>query len=504
MNTLPSEILAYIFELVQDLVGWPDFSIFADWAHVTWVCRHWRAVAISSTKLWTTIARMREGGTISPWLSASLNRAACTPISVSLSLTVTQPVCHNVLRLVLPHSSSFRTLFLVLSSHSGKDAFSFAWTALAPHVPHMTNLETLGLQMTTPSVQSAAVPVFQRHSFPRLQALSLNGFYFPWTSSMYTALRKLTLMRPKAVLPVATFLQIVRASPDLEELRLIMDDAFTPRDVILQDSRTAELAPVVLPKLQTLLLTGRYAYTKPMWERICTRPSQSCIEVHATFVIQRGETEDPISLLAPIYSTMKAALWYCTHVELVAYARSGIHLYFEDRSTWMYNRISVTGDIPQNPNLEPATWKAVLSPFASSPIRSFRVSYDRLHHISTAMWDESLAWFPRLEDLDFGPNDPYRTGDARVLEMFADVFAVLMGLTASDGRPPAPCLRKLIIFHMILDGPTTDAVVHLLEVRAEKGVPLREVVFKGAVCADGADVAAVKTRLEKLVKVTVM
>ena len=56
--TLPVELLARIFQVVQFSLGVPDNELlpYPAWLPITHVCRYWRTVALSHAQLWTSIA----------------------------------------------------------------------------------------------------------------------------------------------------------------------------------------------------------------------------------------------------------------------------------------------------------------------------------------------------------------------------------------------------------------------------------------------------------------
>src|SRR5579863_1736304 len=84
-SNLPVVILRMIFtyhvelhnRLMESLYS---FGSFPSWISITYVCRHWRAVALNHRSLWVTITSELGLG----WIKASMERSKPLPIDVSL------------------------------------------------------------------------------------------------------------------------------------------------------------------------------------------------------------------------------------------------------------------------------------------------------------------------------------------------------------------------------------------------------------------------------------
>ncbi|KAI0704042.1 hypothetical protein C8Q76DRAFT_753373 [Earliella scabrosa] len=94
VNQIPSELLVYIFQMVQDAVysgcwGMVPFTI--EWIPLTWVCRHWRNVSLTAPILWSTIhvTSYFPSTTSTIRLTTFLDRAAGASLNISFVLMAT-------------------------------------------------------------------------------------------------------------------------------------------------------------------------------------------------------------------------------------------------------------------------------------------------------------------------------------------------------------------------------------------------------------------------------
>ena len=70
LHTLPIELLAHIFLFCTEVLKDPSLP-YPPWLPITYVCRHWRTVALTHAKLWTSI----DPGFSSQWIKVFMERS---------------------------------------------------------------------------------------------------------------------------------------------------------------------------------------------------------------------------------------------------------------------------------------------------------------------------------------------------------------------------------------------------------------------------------------------
>ncbi len=181
---------------------------------VSAVCQRWRDVAKAFPQLWSSIRHVsfREN----QWLDLSLERSKATPLKIFVQYEMpmrdtSKPTTLELLgRLVPWHAERIRELHL--SSIS-----------LGPFVnTPLPNLECLTLKAIISSPSNSPPTIFNSQT-PRLKQLTLHGSpFFP--SHAFNGLTHLCLASENAralAWPLDYFLDVLRASPELEELYIV-------------------------------------------------------------------------------------------------------------------------------------------------------------------------------------------------------------------------------------------------------------------------------------------
>jgi hypothetical protein len=173
ISLLPTEILAWVFRLL--VLEEPPFSGGRNlgWIRVTYVCRHWRQVALDDSSLWARI-----GGTPSntKWISEMLARAKNAPLDIEVNGAARSSA--EALLLIPPHLSHTRQLRIhgLSELHSGSVREFFSWEA--PALEHFELALTAYPPITFPGLDGNML--FKGHA-PRLRTFSLSRVVIPWS-----------------------------------------------------------------------------------------------------------------------------------------------------------------------------------------------------------------------------------------------------------------------------------------------------------------------------------
>ncbi|KAJ7854660.1 hypothetical protein B0H13DRAFT_2206211 [Mycena leptocephala] len=236
--TLPNEIIAEIF--IQYVDEHPNRSPM----RLASVCRLWRAVAVSTCKLWTYFnsghrftCHPGSGFDTRPHLAdlllCWLPRAGRLPLDICLKLpTSPSPESDQILRILGQYSSQWKSLDL-----ASNGPFSFPADVRGPF-PHLT---TVALWAHPSSLGATTIPTLV--NAPHLREVQLDAIELvDWRTSVpWTQLTNLDLLFHD----VLECLEILTYTPNLEVLTFRTDHG--PEDPIL-------LAPPMLHRLHTLKL----------------------------------------------------------------------------------------------------------------------------------------------------------------------------------------------------------------------------------------------------------
>ncbi|KAI0740191.1 hypothetical protein C8Q76DRAFT_189101 [Earliella scabrosa] len=334
-----------------------------------------------------------------------------------------------------------------------------------------------------------------RDQLPRLHTLTLDGVQFPWTSSLYTSLRSLTLRSCETSMSIADLRRVLRSSPTLEYLEL---SRCLPDEV---DEHTYPIPITTLPELRCLKLHATLSVTAYLCDTISAPSADSiCIE-RIVRPVDQG-TIDPVTELAPIQRLYQSFLRHAKRMTLtLPDDDESIHIAFNTDPEKPHDHhpmlVEVNGGIA--PVVSPSTWNAIIDTVhnAHSPLTSLCIFYAQLERIDKEMWRRCFSHFPLLDHLDVGDWDTPAAPNA-----FDVLLDTLQSSVGSGGACELSCtkLRKLEVNGMLLD---EDALVSFLTFRASHGLPLQQLVFKEVYCPKTTDVRALRLRLEALVQVTI-
>ena len=259
INDLPPEILANIFHYIIWVSEGPIQS--ANWRlWLTWVCRHWRQVALSDPTLWNAIW-FRDIPDFERSL-AYLERSADAPLDIRINDSQARPLSlaemQYLFNKIIKKISNLRIVFIVLQE----------WDLILYVIHSFCAVKERNLPMVlerfeihrggSPYVQIGAghehpnpIPLFGGAAVPSFKFLTLNGIYIDWANSALTNLTKIDIRRiPQDKSPSLTqFRELFARSPDLREL--ILDGAGPSWKTYVPGMH---INPIHIPSLRILIL----------------------------------------------------------------------------------------------------------------------------------------------------------------------------------------------------------------------------------------------------------
>ncbi|KAJ3540387.1 hypothetical protein NMY22_g4319 [Coprinellus aureogranulatus] len=212
INQLPPEILSAIFDIVKTHAKRRSYHRRFSWMSVSFVCRHWRAVALDSTSLWTPVDF--ENPAIAELM---LSRSKNVLLEISFNSRVNTKNCKETQCKALSQTQRLLSLDVTVDSASFSDVFT---TCIGP-APHLTKLAIQGEYQGTAKLPER----FFEGKSSALENLKLGGFDFvtgwehlPFTASLRTL--HLVASRQGPRLSLQSFLEAMQPLLSLNQLTL--------------------------------------------------------------------------------------------------------------------------------------------------------------------------------------------------------------------------------------------------------------------------------------------
>ncbi|TFK68994.1 hypothetical protein BDN72DRAFT_841080 [Pluteus cervinus] len=270
ISSLPNEILSNIF-----LTRRPNYDAYEvkmrGLLTLTWVCHHWRNVALATAPLWSYIGKENFH-----WAAESLIRSKQAPLDGILDRVFDDPSTFDIDALVLSQIHRFRRMKLSLGRHQRSDAAVKLGPVLTQPAPMLEVLELGYVAIST--------PLFSGMS-PLLHTVRLSWGRIKWTPKIlpFIALKNLQIIYPATRFSVTTFVQTLPPSlPHLETLELIRTfNSLTP-------PRTHPPTRVSFPNLKVLRLWGSGLGTLSQFFEFCS--FSLLAEVNVDVTPDEGET----------------------------------------------------------------------------------------------------------------------------------------------------------------------------------------------------------------------
>ncbi|KAF8138947.1 hypothetical protein EV363DRAFT_1315259 [Boletus edulis] len=245
ISRLPTETLAAIFiysarNYHSTHSGYPTLTA-PDWVNVSYVCRHWRNVALNCATLWSHLFI-----TSPRWTEELLARSKQASLKLHADLHPSRRLCF--VRRVMNHIERIQELHLNFP-HSFKDHF------LSSPAPCLQNLNlkiSVGYQ-NEPSQEFSAL--FDGDT-PALRTLELSHCPVPWHSFTLNGLTTLNLcsVPSQCRQNMVEFLATLNCVKDLRHLYL--EDALDSTAGFLSSTEFHSFQKINLPRLSRLLIVA--------------------------------------------------------------------------------------------------------------------------------------------------------------------------------------------------------------------------------------------------------
>ncbi|KAF8138982.1 hypothetical protein EV363DRAFT_1315461 [Boletus edulis] len=251
---LPTEILEDIFiQCASDYHcehnGSSPTSDVPSWVNVSYVCHHWRHVALNCATIWTYVFI-----TSSRWTEELLarSRQASLKIRICLPDDTTIPQLGNTVEKVMDHLERIQELCVDVSEPYNKQVLP----KLSSRAPRLQTLEIISddPSLEWPSSLFAGVP-------PALHTLELSDCSVPLSSFKLNALTTLGLYHvpDRFRQNIEEFLAVMSYMKDLEHLYL--DHALTSATGFLSSAVFRTFEKIDLPHLSRLLISAPLSTT---------------------------------------------------------------------------------------------------------------------------------------------------------------------------------------------------------------------------------------------------
>ncbi|OBZ78077.1 hypothetical protein A0H81_02752 [Grifola frondosa] len=422
IHRLPNELLARIFLQVV-AATLPSMR----WMVVAQICHHWRAVALSSPRLWSTICSQNIG-----CIRVHLRRSRSVPLDISFDITRIRfdkklmETVQQFAELVVPHIHRIRRLYIDSWGPEAMESLSSALNAPA------LCLTELSLSLRSSKSNTLAAQFFNG-SAPLLQSLSLLAMLTPSDSPFYCGLLSLELQ--ECSIKSDEFLRILQACPLLQCLTLRNTGLALSRDI----NTYPEPARIVeLPRLVNLTIHNQnrginIAYTLA---HLCI-PSHASLEIHCPLrskepflsrVLPRGLTS-PKDLLC-METLMLRSDWSDTVV--IEASTIDTPRLFSLSLSYVYKR------------RDDQLLAGLCDIFSGAPVVTLEMKYSIPLDWQPSNWAYLFTHFPRLENVRIKGSFPWEAKEMRtILAPFGMRTTSLVG--SSDQVLLCPRLKELIV-----------------------------------------------------------
>ncbi|KAF8555346.1 hypothetical protein OG21DRAFT_1507762 [Imleria badia] len=314
VSRLPTEILATIFILcARDYHSEDQNHSPPTWLNVSYVCYHWREVALNCPTLWTYVSTMPHR-----WTEEFLDRSkkAILKIRIKLLYVYHVPQWWNSVEKAMHHVERIQELSLDLpGTHSNK-----VLLMLSSRAPCLQNLK-----ISLRDYPSESPVVLFDGDTPALRALELSNCPVPLSSFKLSGLTTLKLCRvpPRLRHNIEELLATLSCMQDL--VQLYLDRALTNATGFVFNAAFNTLQKIYLPHLSRLLIAAPLSTLTALL---------SCVNVpsDAEFRLEcQSEADsslDGYSLLSPVLGQRFSV------AENHAPSSQAIHSLVIDSTTW--------------------------------------------------------------------------------------------------------------------------------------------------------------------------
>ncbi|KIK96040.1 hypothetical protein PAXRUDRAFT_826390 [Paxillus rubicundulus Ve08.2h10] len=255
ISRLPDELFAAVFvHNAQECYSsskrrtWPPPSV-PSWVNVSYVCNHWRTVALDCPTLWTYLFFVSR-----PWMAELLTRSKMAPLCVQLDLSFPNTSLQKW-EMLFPHLPRVKELHIRSLSCVTASQLISRLTIPTPllqslHLSRRHGPCSTAVLDGTPSV----LPVILSGMTPSLRSLELSKLDIAWHALALSAVTNLKLRDMPSPPTMDSLASILAQMPELRELELEHTLRWDP-----SLSRGAlDLVPdkVTLPRLSRLVIVA--------------------------------------------------------------------------------------------------------------------------------------------------------------------------------------------------------------------------------------------------------
>jgi hypothetical protein len=327
INELPTEILANIFRYVVWSSPKPNVGVkLRLW--ITWVCRHWRRIAISDFTLWNAIwirdlppheqslTWFERAGTAP--LDIRINERDATWGGVEDQHAYTGEQMEWLLDRLMPKMSQVRMFIVIVDTWPPAlvvlDKLRQAGAAGVQFNIERFELHRAGTPYVwigpgfRPDVHRNPIPLFGGQNVTTLHYVCLNGINVDWPNSSLLNLTTIDIRRLalEASPSLHDFREMLKKSPNL--LKLALDGAGPSWD----HTDMVGLRPIELPRLR-ILIFGNFSLSYVSYV-IANISAPHVLDL--TLADMNGEDYTPfISLITPIFREVRILTLYTFEVD---------------------------------------------------------------------------------------------------------------------------------------------------------------------------------------------
>ncbi|TRM57707.1 hypothetical protein BD626DRAFT_574202 [Schizophyllum amplum] len=235
INKLPSEILGYIFQFIHADFASPSRS----WIEVSYVCRHWRRVALSMPSLWSVVDLRQKGFDVHK-LEAFVQRSKAAPLTVFYQ---NPPSDHLVLRAL--QDVVARNMYRVRHMHVKADVCPpFSDVILSEPAPSLCSLSLWHKGPAFPLLHANSARALFDGRAPLLRKMTISACAL-WYVYRITSLTHLALYNSEAHWFGDSFVDMLDGCQQLEMLFIVSPHLRLATEVEQQHSNRI----VTLPRL---------------------------------------------------------------------------------------------------------------------------------------------------------------------------------------------------------------------------------------------------------------
>ncbi|KAK0465994.1 uncharacterized protein EV420DRAFT_1509181 [Desarmillaria tabescens] len=250
VTDLPNEILTAIFSAAVNSTLASEHSRVL--CYISLVCRDWRAVAVDSSELWTTVYISHLNDLPSAQLFFERSAPRLLDVILRFDFYVNWAISGKIAEVTFPHLHRFRTLNIEFDNPDTYHAFSSLFRTAAPSPPCLSSLR---LHYTGATWSFAMIPNVHLLPSPN-NIVSLDVHRLPVTVvSHYASLTTLSLYR--VFLDHARMRDLFLASPSLETLILAALHTFNG------PATSSDLPPIDASSLRCLALSMDSSHRDP-------------------------------------------------------------------------------------------------------------------------------------------------------------------------------------------------------------------------------------------------